>query len=129
MKKKIISRFMYEDEETASGGRFTIEIVLCFTDSGYVVWKCLPSEYDKNGKLSSTFSWESRTAYGEYFQDRLEDAIEYYLNEVKERGLRFCKRQSHLIGLDHFAERYPKLVHTTDDCLDGMADRALGLDE
>lgn len=121
---------MYEDEKTAPGGRFTIEIVLCYTDSGYVVWRSLPTEYGEClDDVKSKYSWEMRTAHGEYFQDRLDDAIEFYLNEVKERGVRFCKRQAHLIGLEHFAERYPKLVHTTDDCLDGMADRALGLDE
>ena len=107
---------MYEDEETAEGGRFTIEIVLCLTDEGYVVWKCLPTEKNKDGKLTSSFSWEMRTAYGEYFQDRLDDAIEFYLNEVKERGVRFCKRQAHMIEMQiaeavAFAERYPKLVH------------------
>jgi len=123
---------MYEDEVTDSGGRFTIEIVLCFTDEGYVVWRQLPTEYNKDGSLKSSYPWDMRLGLGEYFQDRLEDAIEFYLNEVKERGVKFCKRQAHIIGLEHFAERYPKLVHknyTTEDCLDGMADTALGLDE
>tara|TARA_R110002020_G_C16112873_1_gene759702 strand:+ start:133 stop:447 length:315 start_codon:yes stop_codon:yes gene_type:complete len=102
---------MYEDEETAEGGRFTIEIVLCLTDEGYVVWRQLPYEYSAEDRMQVIDHSLARTGLGEYFQDRLDDAIEFYLNEVKERGVRFCKRQAHKIGLEHFAERYPKLVH------------------